>query len=145
MALPMVPYTSLQKFFLLSDHLGRDNRCIHWFLSGERSVQVKLGPHPLPGQVSADSESLPKGTWGSLQGEVLSSTPETTHPLSPGPAQPAQVILRPARAEPLPNPAHVGPRQLEGWRGRWLCRNKQPPLASAKEGARMVSGMGSVV
>lgn len=96
MALPVVPYSSLQKFFLLSDRLGRDNRCIHWFLSGERSVQVKLRPYPLPGQVSADSESLPKGTRGSLQGEVLSSTPETTHPLSPGPAQPAQVILRPS-------------------------------------------------
>lgn len=67
---------------LLSDHLGRDNRCTHRFLLRESSVLVKLRPHPLPGQVSADSKSLPQGTWGSLWREALSPTPETTHPLT---------------------------------------------------------------
>lgn len=95
-ARPMAPHIPLRKFFLLSDHLGRNNRCTHWFLSGERSVLLKLRPHPLPEQVSADSESLPQGTWGSLQGEALSSTPETTHPLIPGPAQPAWVTPSPS-------------------------------------------------
>lgn len=85
MALPIVPHTSLWKCFLLSDHLGRGNRCTYWFLPGDRSVQVKLRRHPLPRQVSADPKSLPKGTWGSLQGEVLSSTPETTTPHHPRP------------------------------------------------------------
>lgn len=80
-AFSMVPCTLLQKFFLLSDHLGRNDRCTHWILSRESSVLVRLRPHSLPGQVSADSESLPQGTWGSLWGEDLSSTPETTHPL----------------------------------------------------------------
>lgn len=108
--LPVAPHNPLRTFSLLSDHLGRDNRCTHRFLSGESSVLVKLRPHPLPGQVSAGSESLPQGTWGSPQGEALSSTPETTHPLTPGPAQPAQVIPSPSlRAEPLPNPNHDAP------------------------------------
>lgn len=97
-ALPIAPSIPLGKFFLLSDHLGRDNRCTHWFLSGERSVLLKLRPHPLPGQVSADSESLPQGTRGSLQGEALSPTPETTHPLIPGPALP-----RASRVIPSPS------------------------------------------
>lgn len=149
MALPIVPHTSLWKFFLLSDHLGRDNRCTFWFLPGDRSVQVKLRRHPLPRQVSADPKSLPKGTWGSLQGEVLSSTPETTpSPITPGPAQPAQVIPSPClRVEPLPNPAHDARRgSWKGGRdGWWLCRDKQPPLAPACEGAEMISVLGSVV
>lgn len=114
---------ALRKSFLLSDHLSRDNRCTHWFLSGECTVPVKLRPCPLPGQVLADSESLPKGTWGSLQGEVLSSTPETTHPLTPGPVQPTQVIPSPClRDEPLPNPAHDAPeaaRRVEGMVALW--------------------------
>jgi hypothetical protein len=50
----------LQKFFILSDHLvgqTTGDRCTHCFLSGESLVLVKVSPHPLPGQVLADSES----------------------------------------------------------------------------------------
>ena len=73
------------KCSLLSDHLGKNNRCTPWFFFPRKSsVLVKLRPHLLPGQASADSGSLPQGTWGSLCREALSPTPETTPPHTEG-------------------------------------------------------------
>lgn len=110
-------------------HLSRSSSCC--LTTWEERQQV----HPIvsfrgelsPSQAETTSppraglyrfESLPRGTWGSLQGETLSPTPETTHPLTPGPAQPAQVSLAPCLwAVPLPNPARDAPEAAEGLGG----------------------------
>lgn len=83
------PAPAPQECFLLSDSLSRGNRCTHWFPSGKRWVPVKLRPCPLPGQVSADSKSLP-GAHGAPCRERLSAPP--LKPPTPSP-QPCPSLL----------------------------------------------------